>query len=66
MCFISPLQCEKYQRLVDEFERKFEKAAQHFLRKNVNLKTSNTGQAYNVLKKMGAQPGDCDEGSRFT
>ena len=57
----------KYQRLVEEFDKKFEKAAQNFLRKNVDsLKTSNPGQAYNVLKKMGAQPGECDEGSRFT
>jgi hypothetical protein len=57
----------KYERLKAEFDQKLEKAATKFLRKNVDsLKESNPGQAYNILKKMGAQPGECDDGSNFT
>ena len=57
----------KYERLKTEFKEKLEKAAQNFLRKNVDsLKESNPGQAYNILKKMGAQPGECEEQSSFT
>ena len=57
----------KYFSLRNEFDEKYEKASEKFLRKNVDsLKTSNPGQAYNVLKKMGALPGECDEGSSFT
>ena len=61
------LKSPKYYKLKNEFEAKFEKAAESFLRKNVDtLKQVNPGQAYNVLKKMGALPGECEEGSSFT
>ena len=57
------LKSAKYTRLKEEYEDKFEKAAEAFLRKNVDsLKESNPGKAYNVLKKMGAQPGECEDG----
>ena len=51
----------------DEFEEKFQKAAQSYLRKNIDsLKQTNPGQAYRILKKMGAQPGECGESGTFT
>ena len=57
----------KYERLKSEFTKKLEKAASTFLRKNVDsLKKSNPGQAYTILKKMGAQPGECEDMSSFT
>ena len=56
---------EKFLRLKDKFDSKFKIAAKDHLEKNVrSLKEENPGQAYAILKKMGAQPGDClDEGS---
>ena len=47
------------------FDEKYKSAANDHLNKNVrSLKEENPGKAYSVLKKMGAQPGDClDEGS---
>ena len=58
---------DKYDKLKNEFKLKFKKAAENFLRKNVDtLKQANPGQAYNVLKKMGAQPGEYEESSNFT
>ena len=30
------------------------------------LKETSPGQAYSILKKMGAQPGDCVDASTFT
>ena len=57
----------KYIRLKKEFEEKFKKAGQTFLRKNIDhLKETNLGQAYNIIKRMGAQPGEFDEKSTFT
>ena len=53
--------------MVEEFETKFKKASENFLRKNVDsLKATNPGKAYTILKKMGAQPGECEESSTFT
>ena len=58
----------KYHTLAKEFKTKYLKAAQNYLRKNVdNLKEADPGKAYNILKKMGAKPGDdFDEMSSFT
>ena len=57
----------KYLRLKSEFEVKFKKAGQAFFRKNIDsLKESNLGQAYNIIKRMGAKPGDYEEKSTFT
>ena len=58
---------EKYEKLRLEFKSKLKKAASEFLKKNINsLKESNPGKAYNILKKMGAQPGECDDKSNFS
>ena len=57
----------KYESLKSEFAEKLKKAASNFLKKNIeSLKNSNPGQAYNILKKMGAQPGECDNMNTFT
>ena len=56
-----------YERLKAEFADKLEKAVENFLRKNVDgLKESNSGEACNILKKMGAQSGECEDQSMFT
>ena len=56
----------KYIQLKDEFDRKYKKAAECFMRKNIeSLKISNPGKAYNIMKKMGARPGDLDDSSNF-
>ena len=49
------------------FKIKYKIEAKKFLDKNVTeLKTGNPGKAYNVLKRLGAQPGDCDILNSFT
>ena len=56
----------KYDRLKEEFEEKLKKEGGKFVRKNMDsLKQTNPSKAYNILKKMGAQPGDCDETNSF-
>ena len=58
---------EKYLRLKKEFDEKFKKASSDHIRKCVSeLKTENPGKAAATLKKLGAQPGDCEEGGAFT
>ena len=58
---------EKYIKLREEFKVKFKKESQLFLRKNVDsLKESDPGKAYNVLKRMGAMPGELEDSSTFT
>ena len=60
------LKSEKYDKLKNEFETKYKKAAGDYLKKNINtLKEVNPGQIYNILKKMGAKPGDCEESNTF-
>ena len=58
---------EKYKELEKRFHTKYKLEAQKYLEKNVSeLKESNPGKAYSVLKKMGAQPGDCVDLNTFT
>ena len=53
-------QSTKYKSLAKEFDLKYKMAAKKYMEKNVvELKDTNPGQAYNILKRMGAQPGDC-------
>ena len=57
---------KKYLKLQQEYDEKFLKAAKNFMRKNIDsLKETNPGQAYSILKKMGAMPGECEGGSTF-
>ena len=58
---------QKYLNLAKSFELKYNAAAEAYLRKNLDtLKESNPGQAYSVLKRLGAQPGDCTDSNGFT
>ena len=55
---------EKYQRIRSDFDIKYKKAASEFLKKCVSdMKTENPGKAAATLKRMGAMPGDCQEGT---
>ena len=57
----------KYQELAKKFKQKYEIEAEKYLNKNVTeLMESKPGQAYSVLKRMGAQPGDCIDSNTFT
>ena len=57
----------KYKKLEAEFKSKYKTEAKKFLKKSMDtLRESNPGKAYCVLKKMGAQPGDCIDSNTFT
>ena len=57
----------KYRKLAKEFENKFKAAAQRYLRGKIDdLKDTQPGKAYNVLRSMGAKPGDSVDGNQFT
>ena len=57
---------EKYLKLRKLFDEKYLKAAHDYLQKNVSgLLESDPGKAYSTLKKMGAQPGDCQDDGSF-
>ena len=57
----------KYRELAKTFKMKYKEQTAKFLRKNmVELMESKPGQAYSVLKKMGAQPGDCVDTNVFS
>ena len=57
----------KYKRLKNEFDIKYKIAAEKYMRNKIDeLKETQPGKAYNVLKNMGAQPGDCSEDQTFT
>ena len=58
---------EKYRLLLKQFQLKYKKAAEKYLTKNTeDLKQSNPGQAYRILKKLGAHPGDSTDDNTFT
>ena len=58
---------KKYDELKQQFKTRYEKATNDYLEKNVRaLKESDPGKAYGILKRMGAQPGECEEQSSFT
>ena len=50
----------KYDKLKDEFDRKYKAAIEMYIRNRVDdLKEVQPGRAYNIFETMGAQPGDC-------
>ena len=56
----------EYSRLTKHFDSKLLKASSQFLKKNFDsLLQAKPGQAYKVLKRMGAQPGDNPEDGSF-
>ena len=57
---------DKYKEICKEFSEKYEIAAKKFIEDNVEmLMEAKPGQAYQTLKKLGAQPGDCTDGNDF-
>ena len=57
----------KYKDLAKKFKAKYEAEARKYLQKNISeLMQCKPGQAYNVLKKMGAKPGECIDSNTFT
>ena len=57
----------KYKKLSKQFDDKFKLEAEKYMRKSIDeLKETDPGHAYRILKKMGAQPGDCSETNTFT
>ena len=58
---------EKYKKLKSEFDKKYKLAAEKYLRNKVDdLKETQPGKAYNILKSMGNQPGDCSDSQNFS
>ena len=65
--YIKRGQSVRYKTLLKEFEEKNKIAAAKYMNKNVDeLINTNPGQAYSILKRMGAQPGDCTDSNTFT
>ena len=58
----------KYDKLAAEFAAKYKAAATRYIRSKVDdLKETQPGKAFGILKTMGAQPGDCaDNDCAFT
>jgi hypothetical protein len=58
---------QKYISLKSEFDQKLKKAASQFITKCVtDLRSEHPGRAAATLKRLGGQPGDCEEGGTFT
>ena len=58
---------DKYHELNNEFKTRLLSEEKKFLKKNVDeLKEVNPSQAYRVLKRLGARPGDCPEAGSFS
>ena len=57
----------KYVALKNKFDLKYKKAAKKYIQKNsTDLKKENPSKAYSILKRMGAQPGDCGDDGTFS
>ena len=57
----------KYDNLLSEFSRKYKRAAEKYMKSKIDaLKSTKPGQAFSILKSMGAQPGDCTDNQTFT
>ena len=58
---------QKYKELDKLFKTKYKMEAEKYLNKNLDaLRDAHPGKAYSILKKMGAQPGDCVDANTFT
>ena len=58
---------EKYKELARKFKDNYKAAAEKYLQRNLDeLMHCKPGQAYSVLKRMGARPGDCTDEHSFT
>ena len=57
----------RYLKITKDFQVKYKSAASNYLKKCVSdLKREQPGKAAATLKRMGAQPGDCQDGGSFT
>ena len=57
----------KYFELKKQFDVKFREAAEKYLNKYMDeLREAKPGQAFGVLKRLGAQPGDCTDSNTFS
>ena len=57
---------EKYKTLSKQFEIQFKLEAEKYMRKNIDeLKETDPGHAYRILKIMGAQPGYYSETNTY-
>ena len=58
---------EKYRKLKSLFDTKYKEASEKYLEKNLDeLRQAHPGKAFNILKRLGAKPGDGTEGSTFS
>ena len=58
---------EKYRQLDKLFHEKYKIESEKYLNKKLDaLREANPGQAFSVLKKMGAMPGDCIDSNTFS
>ena len=52
----------KYKELTQKFRVRYKAAAEKYLKRSLDeLMHCKPGQAYSVLKRMGARPGDCKD-----
>ena len=58
---------KKYKKLESLFQSKYKMESEKYLNKNMDaLRDTNPGQAYAILKRMGAMPGDCIDANTFS
>ena len=57
---------EKFLNLKKLFDVKYREAAEKYFNKHMDeLRVAKPGQAFSVLKRLGAQPGDCTDSNTF-
>ena len=65
--YVNKGKTDRYKALLKQFQTKYKSEAQKYLNRNTQaLKESNPGQAYRILKKLGAHPGDCTDNNTFS
>ena len=58
---------QKYLKLKALFDKKYKSAAQNYLNKNLdNLREAEPGKAFNILKRLGAKPGEGTDTGTFS
>ena len=57
----------KYKSIKRKFDIKYREEAEKYLNRNLeNIKQSKPGQIFSVLKRLGAQPGECPDSNTFS
>ena len=58
---------EKFLQLKKQFDFKYKEAAEKYLNKHMEeLRVAKPGQAFSVLKRLGAQPGESTDSNTFS